>query len=895
MPACPSCAAPVAGGARFCAICGAVLASDSVSETAYHPAPTRPASRPSERGGFAPGALVGERYRIVAFLGRGGMGEVYHAEDLKLGQEVALKFLPRELARDAERIERLYAEVRLARQVSHPNVCRVYDVGEVGGHPFLTMEYIDGEDLASLLRRIGRLPPDKATEIAQQLAAGLAAAHERGFLHRDLKPANVMLDGRGRARITDFGLAVEAAGLQEGGVAGTPAYMAPEVLAGQPPTAQSDLYSLGLLLYEVYLGKPAISGAGTLAEWRRKHGTELPPSPSSVVADLPPGVEETLMRCLEKEPARRPRSALAVAAGLPGGDPPAAALAAGETPSPDLVAAAGEAGILPVGAAWAALAIVLLGLPLFAFFAPWISLHGYLPLDEPPEALADTAWDIARLAAPQARFRDTAYSLEPDRGFLRWQRERRAGEAWWEDLGGTPAMVFWQRHSPQSLVSRTVATHLFPGRVSWSDPPPAAGEVRVRLDSTGRLQGLRRLPDPGPSAAVVASPEAAVDWRPFFAAAGLDLDRFVPTAPRWVPEDFADQRFAWLPRGRGEGPDRVEAAALAGAPVSFRLVWPWTEDEPAGAGSASVPIVIVVGILFLLIFLTAVLVARRNLRLGRGDRRGAGRLAAGFLAVGLFSWTIMANHTLAISELGGLMRALAWSLFLAVVVATLYLAFEPFIRRRLPGVLVSWSRIMAGRLRDPLVGRDVLVGIAGGVAFGLLGVVVFQLERLLTLPPPPAESFLVSLATARIPFGDVVVAPFFATFFLLFLVFLLVALRLLVRQTWLAAALLAALFGVLQTAAGAATGQVAGITFAFSVVYIGLGLGLLLRFGLVATIAFVVTMHFLSYPITLDFSVWYVGRFLPPLLAILLGALLAFRWALAGRPAFGRLELAEEI
>src|SRR6185503_10346091 len=147
------------------------------------------------------------RYRIVALAGRGGMGEVYRAEDLTLGQPVALKFLPPDVARDPDRLARFHQEVRVARQVSHPSVCRVYDIGEADGQHFLSMEYVDGEDLASLMRRIGRLPSSKALELARQLCAGLAAAHDRGVLHRDLKPANVMIDGRGRVRIADFGLA----------------------------------------------------------------------------------------------------------------------------------------------------------------------------------------------------------------------------------------------------------------------------------------------------------------------------------------------------------------------------------------------------------------------------------------------------------------------------------------------------------------------------------------------------------------------------------------------------------------------------------------------------------------------------------------------------------------
>ena len=162
------------------------------------------------------------------------MGEVYRADDLVLDQPVALKFLPEALARNDEALARFRNEVRVARQVSHPNVCRVYDLGEMEGQHFLSMEYVDGEDLASLLRRIGRLPTDKALEIARKLCAGLAAAHEKGVLHRDLKPANVMLDGRGQVLLTDFGLAGLADEIEGAEVRnGTPAYMAPEQLAGE--------------------------------------------------------------------------------------------------------------------------------------------------------------------------------------------------------------------------------------------------------------------------------------------------------------------------------------------------------------------------------------------------------------------------------------------------------------------------------------------------------------------------------------------------------------------------------------------------------------------------------------------------------------------------------------
>src|ERR1700722_3296248 len=301
MAKCSTCGTELSNNVRFCSSCGrpASNSNDLATldlATATSPLPPRQASKSSSssrppssadylinEGRFLPGRLVASRYRIIALLGKGGMGEVYRADDLTLGQAVAMKFLPDEAGHDEGLLERFRNEVRMARRVSHPNVCRVYDVGEVDGQTFFTMEYVDGEDLASLLRRIGRLPPDKALDIARHLCAGLAAAHTKGVLHRDLKPANIMLDGRGQVVITDFGLAGVADDIRGAEVrSGTPAYMAPEQLTGQEVTMSSDIYSLGLVLYEVFTGKRAFADklAGVL------HGgasaDRTPSRPSSV-------------------------------------------------------------------------------------------------------------------------------------------------------------------------------------------------------------------------------------------------------------------------------------------------------------------------------------------------------------------------------------------------------------------------------------------------------------------------------------------------------------------------------------------------------------------------------------------------------------------------------------
>ena len=226
------------------------------------------------------------------------MGEVFKAEDIKLNQTVALKFLPDKLEKDKSALERFHAEVRNARQVSHKNVCRVFDIGEIDGRHFLSMEFIDGDDLSSLLRRIGRLPSDKAIEISRQLCFGLAAIHEAGILHRDLKPANVIIDSRGKARITDFGIAGIEEELTGGEIrVGTPAYMSPEQITGKEVTPKSDIYSLGLLLYEIFTGKQTFQ-ADSIDDLLRKQQTTAPTNPSEVLKDIDPMLKK-LLQCLE--------------------------------------------------------------------------------------------------------------------------------------------------------------------------------------------------------------------------------------------------------------------------------------------------------------------------------------------------------------------------------------------------------------------------------------------------------------------------------------------------------------------------------------------------------------------------------------------------------------------
>jgi hypothetical protein len=332
---CPACTSSAPDGSRFCPSCGRALTnfedvtvlSDAVETIAVGAPPAGTSAHASASGRhsvavavsdepFAPGTLLGGRFKIVRQLGRGGMGVVYQADDVRLGHTVALKFLPPALAHDARRLAQFHNEVRLAREVSHPNVCRVYDIGDVDGHLFLSMEYIEGEDLAAALRRRGRFPEEEAVELIRQICAGLAAVHARGVLHRDLKPANIMLNSSGQAQLMDFGIAAaghveETERLSEG----TPAYMAPEQLAREDVTIQSDIYALGLVMHEILTGLRRFNPK-TLDELTRQQADAASAVPPDLAAVARPRLQEAVLRCLDRDPSRRPASAQAVAAML---------------------------------------------------------------------------------------------------------------------------------------------------------------------------------------------------------------------------------------------------------------------------------------------------------------------------------------------------------------------------------------------------------------------------------------------------------------------------------------------------------------------------------------------------------------------------------------------------
>ena len=840
-------------------------------------------------GGFTPGMILADRYRIIGLLGRGGMGEVYRADDLKLGQPVALKFLPKSLADDPVRRERLFAEVRIARQVSHPNICRVYDIGELKGQHFLTMEYIDGEDLASLLKRIGSLHGTKALDIAKQLCAGLAAAHDKGVLHRDLKPANVMLDGRGRVRITDFGLAVAAEDeVPAGDVSGTPAYMAPEQFAGKGASVRSDIYALGLVLYELYTGRRAFRAA-TLAELREKKEGPLPQAPSEIAREIDPIVERVILRCLEKDPRQRPASVAHVAGALPGGDPLAAAIAAGETPSPEMVAASGSKEGLKPWIAWACLTFVVLGMAAAVLVGKRNYLFERVTVAQPPEILVKTARDILAVAGYTESPRDSAFGFERYTRYFAHVAETDASPRRWNNIPDL-AVQFWYRQSAEPIGHWRALTGMVWTRanVSRSDPPILLqGESIVRLDARGRLTYLSVIPR---SEDLPKGAPQTPDWSPLFRASGLDPSDWTVTAPDWTQSSSADIRAAWsghLP-GFPRFPMRIEAAACRGKPVLWKLIGPW--DHPARSAPTTAVLSIVV--VYLLGSLGAAFFARRNLRMGRGDRRGANRLAFFCYGVYMAAWIFGEHHRLTTGGFSQFVVSNYLAMGTAFTIWLMYLGLEPFVRRRWPGLLVSWNRALTGSFRDPLVGRDLLVGFMLGV-FGLLLLALrYDLALRIGAPPAPpysgynfAELDIITGAPAAVSrLLDSVVWATCSGLGLFFPIFLL---RVLLRRDWIALA-----FAFMLWMAGSAPYYSLFPDLTLQAFVIGAGLFVLFRFGLLALASYLLfTAIFAGFPITLNLSAWYSGIGLAGL-ALLLGmAVYAFHTSLGGQPLFGRASL----
>ena len=889
----------------------------------------------SRHGRFLPGTSFGKRYRIVGLLGKGGMGEVYQADDLELGQTVALKLLPQRLAGDEAALTLLRNEVRVARQISHPNVCRVYDIGEVEGQYFVSMEYVDGEDLASLLRRIGRVSSEKALDMIRQVAAGLGAAHDLGVLHRDFKPANIMIDGRGQVRIMDFGLAgfvEEVRG--EKGFAGTIGYMSPEQLAGQSATMRSDVYSLGLVMYEILTGRKPYE-ARTLEGIRDLQAAGPPAAPSEFVSELEPAVNDLIMWSLERDPARRPSSARAVASAMPGMDPLAAAMAAGETPSVEMVAAAGGRGGLTPGMGTLFLSIIIIGFIVIGMLNNQTALFRIAPLPEPPIHLSRQARKVLADVGLTERPADEAHGYLTNADILTYIAETDSTPNRWGSLhtGRRSVYHYWYRESPWPLVPRSITS----GRVTMDDPPPLSpGMAEVRMDAEGRLTKLQIV---RPLESAHYSSDAPADWSPLFAAAGLDtamLERVEKenwdltnrenalAAPQLRFHVLADEMVTWEGRHAEGSDDRITvwAAAYRGLPVYFLVTTDYgaaadtaaadraaeggaggagadtvaagseggdTEGAP-GAEAHSEDLVRTVGIVFawvlgigalLLMLLPIILMARAQLRAGRGDRRGAYRFALILLPMLMIDWLFGAHHTADPSgEILLFVTSLTTATFGALYFGAAYLALEPYMRKYWPDGLISWARLIGGKYRDPIVGRDVLLGATAGVLLKILWQFEFLIPKWLGAAPSNPTNIALSTLNGIGP----AIAEFFSPAFMVIPmigVIGLVLLRVLLRKRGVAVAVFAVIVIVIPVLIILLTSEQTWLVRAvMALAWVGTVLGVALvfvRLGLLATVAmFFFFVRLEDFPITFDSSAWYMGTSTAVLFALGATALWAF-------------------
>ena len=523
-----------------------------------------------------------------------------------------------------------------------------------------------------------------------------------------------------------------------------------------------------------------------------------------------------------------------------------------------------------------------MGATVVAALTAQVSVATLAPM-KPPEVLAERAREILRSVNLAGTAQDSHFGVIFEFGFPNRVGRLNGGQPVNpSDRLATRGAAFWYRESPVPLERRVFIHPDGVPTVTTYDPAMEYNsEHLVVLDREGRLIRFWGVPAQAPRAS--AEPLDKVDWPTLFRAAELDPAAWTPTDPQWTPPFFADQRFAWVPRDGSAAPTRVEAASAQGRPVYFQLIYPWTAP-PRDAGSRRTPAQrfgnLAMVCLFGATMVGSVLVARRNLRLDRADAQGALRLAAFAAASMLLVWVIDEHHVATIWELMLFAMAAGWALFVAALVTVFYLALEPYVRRTWPAMIVSWSRVLAGRIHDPLVARDVLIGCAAGVA-------VFSLEcaGLFSVRALTGAGEVPTLVVSPRPFlgvthlvSELTYAMVSSVFFVLMSLFILFVVRKVVRLEQ-AAVLICAVAMAVPVALGFSA-SLAFVPFEF--LTLAVAFGVLSRVGLVAAVTASAVGRVLHvFPFSWPPSAWFSGVGFVGVAVVALVAITAFRIATA--------------
>jgi len=536
------------------------------------------------------------------------------------------------------------------------------------------------------------------------------------------------------------------------------------------------------------------------------------------------------------------------------------------------------------------LAAVLVALGLIAFLGIHFTGLDRMHLEQTPEVLAQKAREItARLGYPD-RPLDTAYGIDNDSDLQEAiEKNDKPRPDWNTILAGRPSLFsFWYRQSPDYMYAEGYRDQfLNPGILTQSDPPPTlSGMIKLSLDPQGRLIQFHAIP---PQKMSAGSTPVSYDWAQLFSEAGLDISKFQKADSQWNSLSASDTRAAWTGVWPTTSrPLRVEAAALAGRPVYFELIGDWTKPNrvkaPAESFGKKASQILTIFI-FLSFLVGAIFLARRNYRHGRADREGAFRLAAVMFVLDMLLWLCRTHLMPAMDSLALFMIAVGGSLFVAAVTWVLYIALEPWVRRRWPQTIISWSRLLAGQLRDPLVGRDILFGVMLGVVW----ILIFQLRsipvmRLGGVPFLGNSDYLVGGRTAMGAWLKQVASSILGT---LQFFFLLLLLKVVLRKEWLAAiafvAILAVPRGLLDSHPAI---ELPTLILVYSIAVL-----IVLRFGLIPLAVAIFTVDMAgNLPLSSDLSAWFTVNSLAALGSVLVLAVWGFYHSLGGQPIW-KLEM----